>query len=167
MRPCRVRICRHFSLLGANCPRMGAGRMLHPYSLIPYAPTAHSHGPGAARHCVARLVSPGPSGFNGVVLLAIAAAAWGVGRLSGWSQLALVLALRVLRCACWLEAACCRCAAVAVGLGAGAWVLGGGLLLRAGVAGWPRIPQALRPLGGLAGLVAWLGWPWPRRVARA
>ena len=40
--------------------------------------------------------------------------------------------------------------------GAGAWVLGGGLLLRAGVAGWPRIPQALRLLGGL--LALWLAW---------
>ena len=105
------------------------------------------------------LFYPDPRAFNGVVLLAIAAAAWEWGRLSGWSQL---LAL-VLGAAC---AALCVLAWGLLGaagaplwlwaLGAGAWVLGGGLLLRAGVAGWPRIPQALRLLGGL--LALWLAW---------
>ena len=105
------------------------------------------------------LFHPDPRAFNGVVLLAIAAAAWEWGRLSGWSQL---LAL-VLGAAC---AALCVLAWGLLGaagaplwlwaLGAGAWVLGGGLLLRAGVAGWPRIPQALRLLGGL--LALWLAW---------
>lgn len=105
------------------------------------------------------LFYPDPRAFNGVVLLAIAAAAWEWGRLSGWSQL-LALAL---------GAACAALCVLAWGLlgaagaplwlwalGAGAWVLGGGLLLRAGVAGWPRIPQALRLLGGL--LALWLAW---------
>ena len=105
------------------------------------------------------LFYPDPRAFNGVVLLAIAAAAWEWGRLSGWSQwLALALG-----------AACAALCVLAWGLlgaagaplwlwafGAGAWVLGGGLLLRAGVAGWPRIPQALRLLGGL--LALWLAW---------
>lgn len=105
------------------------------------------------------LFHPDPRAFNGVVLLAIAAAAWEWGRLSGWSQL---LAL-VLGAAC---AALCVLAWRLLGaagaplwlwaFGAGAWVLGGGLLLRAGVAGWPRIPQALRLLGGL--LALWLAW---------
>ena len=105
------------------------------------------------------LFHPDPRAFNGVVLQAIAAAAWEWGRLSGWSQL-LALAL---------GAACAALCVLAWGLlgaagaplwlwafGAGAWVLGGGLLLRAGVAGWPRIPQALRLLGGL--LALWLAW---------
>lgn len=105
------------------------------------------------------LFHPDPRAFNGVVLLAIAAAAWEWGRLSGWSQL-LALAL---------GAACAALCVLAWGLlgaagaplwlwafGAGTWVLGGGLLLRAGVAGWPRIPQALRLLGGL--LALWLAW---------
>ncbi len=105
------------------------------------------------------LFYPDPRAFNGVVLLAIAAAAWEWGRLSGWSQL-LALAL---------GAACAALCVLAWGLigaagaplwlwalGAGAWVLGGGLLLRAGVAGWPRIPQAVRLLGGL--LALWLAW---------
>ena len=105
------------------------------------------------------LFYPDPRAFNGVVLLAIAAAAWEWGRLSGWSQL-LALAL---------GAACAALCVLAWGLlgaagaplwlwafGAGAWVLGGGLMLRAGVAGWPRIPQALRLLGGL--LALWLAW---------
>lgn len=105
------------------------------------------------------LFYPDPRAFNGVVLLAIAAAAWEWGRLSGWSQwLALALG-----------AACAALCVLAWGLigaagaplwlwafGAGAWVLGGGLLLRAGVADWPRIPQALRLLGGL--LALWLAW---------
>ena len=105
------------------------------------------------------LFSPDPRAFNGVVLLAIAAAAWEWGRLSGWSQLLALV----------LGAACAALCVLAWGLlgaagaplwlwafGAGAWVLGGGLLLRAGVAGWPRIPQALRLLGGL--LALWLAW---------
>jgi phosphatidate cytidylyltransferase len=37
-----------------------------------------------------------------------------------------------------------------------AWVLMGAALLRRGVAGWPRIPQAIRLVGGLA--VLCLGW---------
>lgn len=105
------------------------------------------------------LFYPDPRAFNGVVLLAIAAAAWEWGRLSGWSQLLALV----------LGAACAALCVLAWGLlgaagaplwlwafGAGAWVLGGGLLLRAGVAGWPRIPQALRLLGGL--LALWLAW---------
>ncbi len=105
------------------------------------------------------LFYPDPRAFNGVVLLAIAAAAWEWGRLSGWSHL-LAMAL---------GAACAALCVLAWGLlgaagaplwlwafGAGAWVLGGGLLLRAGVAGWPRIPQAVRLLGGL--LALWLAW---------
>ncbi len=105
------------------------------------------------------LFHPDPRAFNGVVLLAIAAAAWEWGRLSGWSQLLALV----------LGAACAALCVLAWGLlgaagaplwlwafGAGAWVLGGGLLLRAGVAGWPRIPQALRLLGGL--LALWLAW---------
>ena len=105
------------------------------------------------------LFHPDPRAFNWVVLLAIAAAAWEWGRLSGWSQLLALV----------LGAACAALCVLAWGLlgaagaplwlwafGAGAWVLGGGLLLRAGVAGWPRIPQALRLLGGL--LALWLAW---------
>ena len=37
------------------------------------------------------------------------------------------------------------------------WVLAGAWLLRAGVAGWPRIPQAIRLAGGLLAVcIAWL-----------
>lgn len=36
------------------------------------------------------------------------------------------------------------------------WVLGGVLLLRAGVAGWPHIPSAVRLIGGV--LALWLAW---------
>jgi len=38
----------------------------------------------------------------------------------------------------------------------GAWVLAGAFLLRAGVAGWPRIPAPVRIAGGV--LALWLAW---------
>jgi phosphatidate cytidylyltransferase len=37
-----------------------------------------------------------------------------------------------------------------------AWVLAGAWLLRGGVAGWPRIPRAVRLVGGV--LALWLAW---------
>ena len=105
------------------------------------------------------LFYPDPRAFNGVVLLAIAAAAWEWGRLSGWSQwlaLALGAACAALCVLAWGLIGAAGAPLWLWALGAGAWVLGGGLLLRAGVAGWPRIPQAVRLLGGL--LALWLAW---------
>ena len=105
------------------------------------------------------LFHPDPRAFNGVVLLAIAAAAWEWGRLSGWSQLlalALGTACAALCVLAWRLLGAAGAPLWLWAFGAGAWVLGGGLLLRAGVAGWPRIPQALRLLGGL--LALWLAW---------
>lgn len=105
------------------------------------------------------LFYPDPRAFNGVVLLAIAAAAWEWGRLSGWSQLlalALGAACAALCVLAWRLLGAAGAPLWLWAFGAAAWVLGGGLLLRAGVAGWPRIPQALRLLGGL--LALWLAW---------
>ena len=105
------------------------------------------------------LFYPDPRAFNGVELLAIAAAAWEWGRLSGWSQwlaLALGAACAALCVLAWGLIGAAGAPLWLWALGAGAWVLGGGLLLRAGVAGWPRIPQAVRLLGGR--LALWLAW---------
>lgn len=41
-------------------------------------------------------------------------------------------------------------------IGGAAWVLGSAWLLHAGVAGWPRVPRALRLVGGL--LALWMAW---------
>ena len=103
---------------------------------------------------------PSPVPFAVVTLVLIAAGAWEWGRLNGWA-----------RPARWLLAVACLalCAAVLVGGPAGAaaagrsgpspaplWVLAGAWLLRAGVAGWPHIPRAVRLVGRRAGAVAGL-----------
>ncbi|MBS0499870.1 MAG: phosphatidate cytidylyltransferase [Burkholderiaceae bacterium] len=114
------------------------------------------------------LLAASPAPFIGLTLLFIAAAAWEWARLNGVTG-AGALATGVL------------CAALCAGLwGAGvverplpgvwtaaglAWVLGGIWLLGRGVAGWPRLPRALRWLLGLAMLcTAWLALAQARRV---
>ncbi|SFM45296.1 phosphatidate cytidylyltransferase [Variovorax sp. OV329] len=75
--------------------------------------------------------SPGVSIFLGVEAVALCALSWWLGLLE--QRLPLV----------WIVAGAC-------------WVLGGGLLLRAGVAGWPTVPRGLRLVGGL--LALWVAW---------
>jgi len=105
------------------------------------------------------LLYPAPQPFAALALVMMAAAAWEWGRLNslgGGASLG-VGAVCVLLCgaswaAGWLERPL-------TGLwiaGGAAWVLGGALLLRAGVAGWPGVPRALRLAGGVAAL--WLAW---------
>ena len=97
--------------------------------------------------------------FAVLMLIFMAAGAWEWGRLNGFGQAgALGLgALCTALCAgswwagwlqqslttVWIVAGCC-------------WVLGGVLLLRAGVVGWPHIPAAVRLIGGV--LALWLAW---------
>ena len=105
------------------------------------------------------LFYPTPLPLMCVVLALVAAGAWEWGRLNGLGQAA-ALALGgvcVLLCALtwwlgWVEQPLATLWLLA-GL---AWVLGGAWLLRAGVAQWRHIPQALRLLGGL--LALWLAW---------
>ncbi|MBS0469327.1 MAG: phosphatidate cytidylyltransferase [Proteobacteria bacterium] len=97
--------------------------------------------------------------FAAVALVAMAAAAWEWGRLNGLGQGASVLlgALCLALCGLawaggWLQAPLPWLWA----LGGAAWVLGGAWLLRAGVAGWPGVPLAVRIVGGV--LALWLAW---------
>ena len=105
------------------------------------------------------LFYPSPQPFCAITLVLIAASAWEWGRLNGCGA-----------SAAWLLGFVCVLLCVgswALGLlsmplpwlwrGVGvAWVLAGVWLLRAGVAGWPRIPRSARLAGGLAAI--WLAW---------
>lgn len=104
---------------------------------------------------------PSPLPFMVVALLMISAAGWEWGRLNGCTPNGAVLTGLLCFLLCLL----------AWGLGylggplssllwtvaGAAWVLGGALLLRNGVDGWPKIPRAVRlVVGVLALMVAWM-----------
>lgn len=100
-----------------------------------------------------------PHPFALVALVLIAAAAWEFGRLNGCSEAAAVAlgVLCLVLCAAawaagWLERPL-RFLWLATGA---AWVLGGALLLRRGVRGWPGVPRVVRLGGGI--LALWLAW---------
>ena len=97
--------------------------------------------------------------FALVVLLLMAAAAWEWGRLNGCAMgpsLALGAGC-VLLClgTWWLGWLHQRLQPLWLGAGL-FWVLGVVWMLRAGVAGWPRIPAVVRLLAGVVAL--WLAW---------
>ncbi len=90
-------------------------------------------------------------------LVLIAAAAWEWGRLNGLSMRG------ALRCAASCLLTCFLSWAARWAdepppmlwpLVGALWVLGGGWLVRRGVAGWPRIPRVLRLIGGVVALSA-------------
>lgn len=97
--------------------------------------------------------------FAVVVLVLMAAGAWEWGRLNGFGPAGAIGIGAVCTAMClgtwaagWLERPL-----VATWVVAGAaWVLGGAALLRAGVAGWPRIAGPVRLVGGV--LALWLAW---------
>ncbi|MET0542422.1 MAG: phosphatidate cytidylyltransferase [Variovorax sp.] len=97
--------------------------------------------------------------FALVMLVLIGAAAWEWGRLNGYGQrMSLFLGFEmVLLCALswWLGLLGMQLTLVWALAGV-AWVLGGALLLRVAVPGWPRIPKGLRLVGGL--LALWVAW---------
>ena len=97
--------------------------------------------------------------FAVVMLVLIGAGAWEWGRLNGCGPgLSVFLGLEaVALCALswWLGLLQQSLPVVWIIAGA-AWVLGGVLLLRSGVAGWPTVPRALRLVGGL--LALWVAW---------
>ncbi len=102
---------------------------------------------------------PSPAPFAVVVLVAIGAAAWEWGRLNGLGQAGSMLAALVCLVMCaasWYAGLLSRPSPAFWSLAGGLWVLTGAWLLRTGVAGWPRIPQAVRLAGGM--LVLWLAW---------
>jgi phosphatidate cytidylyltransferase len=100
-----------------------------------------------------------PEPFCAVALLLIAAGAWEWGRLNGYGQgFSIGLGVvSVVACALSWYGGLLEKTLPILWIAAGAaWVLAGGWLLRSGVAGWPRIPKALRLVGGLVAL--WLAW---------
>ena len=105
------------------------------------------------------LFSTSPTPFCLLALMLIAAGAWEWGRLNGLGPAGSIGlgVVCVLACALswyvgWLQ----KPLLLLWALCGAAWVLVGAWLLRAGVAGWPRIPGALRLTGGLVAL--WLAW---------
>src|SRR6185312_10001033 len=86
------------------------------------------------------LFYPSSQPFCAITLVLTAAGAWEWGRLNGCGSVAAALLGLV-------------CVLLCVGV---AWVLLGAWLLRAGVAGWPRVPRPVRLIGGLAAV--WLAW---------
>ncbi|AEG92838.1 phosphatidate cytidylyltransferase [Ramlibacter tataouinensis] len=102
---------------------------------------------------------PDPAPFALVTLLLLGAGAWEWGRLNGLAKDASVAAAVIcvgLCVAAWGAGWLSRPLPLLwVGAGA-AWVLAGGFMLRAGVAGWPRVPAWLRLAGGV--LALWVAW---------
>lgn len=102
---------------------------------------------------------PSPVPFAVVIVVLIGAAAWEWGRLNGLGQAGALLcaAACLLLCAlAWYVGLPGRPLPVLWSVAGAAWVLAGAMLLRAGVAGWPRIPRSVRIAGGV--LVLWLAW---------
>ena len=100
-----------------------------------------------------------PEPFCAVALVLIAAGGWEWGRLNACSSpvsILLGLAVAALCGLTWYAGLLGQPLRLLWTLAGGAWVLMGGALLRAGVAGWPKIPRVLRLLGGMAAL--WLAW---------
>jgi phosphatidate cytidylyltransferase len=101
-----------------------------------------------------------PEPFLAISLLMIAAAGWEWGRLNGSGSVgSIVLGVGTLAwCLLLWALGWTRQPSVLLWtLVGGAWVLVGAGMVRAGVDGWPRIPRAVRVVGGVLALVlAWL-----------
>ena len=105
------------------------------------------------------LFAPSPWPFVAFALVAVAAAGWEWGRLNGLDGGAALVMGAVLAAACGLAWWAGWTDAVPAGLwwlALVVWVMGGALVLRAGVAGWPRLPPAGRWALGL--LLLWTAW---------
>lgn len=100
-----------------------------------------------------------PIPFCALALLMIAAGAWEWGRLNGlgsMGSLGLALACVVACALSWYAGLLEKPLTMLWAVAGGAWVLAGGWLLRAGVAGFSRIPKGIRLMGGL--LALWVAW---------
>lgn len=101
-----------------------------------------------------------PEPFLAVTLILIAAGGWEWGKLNGLGQGAsLVLgAVTLALCvAAWALGGPERPSVLLWSVTGGLWVLVGAWLVKAGVPGWPRIPQPVRIVCGLLALaLAWL-----------
>ena len=114
------------------------------------------------------LFYPSPVPFCAVALVMIAAAGWEWGRLNGLQNTGSVLLAGVCVALCgaaWQAGWLVQPLPMLWLVTGAAWVLGGAFLLRAGVAGWPRIPRTVRLVGGVLGLsLAWLAMAQARVV---
>ncbi|MFZ2294185.1 MAG: phosphatidate cytidylyltransferase [Polaromonas sp.] len=100
-----------------------------------------------------------PLPFCALALVLIAAGAWEWGRLNAlgsFGSIGLGALCMLASGLSWYGGLLERPLPVVWAAAGTAWVLGGGWLLRSGVAGWPHITKALRLLGGLTAL--WLAW---------
>ena len=105
------------------------------------------------------LFYPSPVPFAAVTLVLIAAGAWEWGRLNGLAQtgsLAVALVCLLLCSGSWQAGLIERRLPLLWSIAGAAWVLAGAWLLRGGVAGWPRIPKAVRLVVGV--LALWVAW---------
>jgi phosphatidate cytidylyltransferase len=104
------------------------------------------------------LIVDRPWPFALLMMAAMALAGWEWARLNGAGPLAIPLgAALAVACALALYAGWTTTAPrLAWWLAFAAWVLGGTWVLRGGVAGWPRVPRALRWAIGL--LALWTAW---------
>jgi len=114
------------------------------------------------------LFAASPTPFIALSLVLIAAAAWEWARLNGLkggAAIATGAACLAVCVALWWGGAVERPLPllwIAVAL---AWVLGGAVVLRRGVAGWPQLPLVLRWVIGISALcVAWLAMAQARRI---
>lgn len=101
-----------------------------------------------------------PEPFLAITLLLIAAGGWEWGRLGGLGQggsIALGLVTLVLCGVAWALGWPQRPSATLWIVVGAAWVLTGAAMVRAGVEGWPKVPQGVRIVGGVLALaLAWL-----------
>jgi len=97
--------------------------------------------------------------FAGVMLVLMAAAGWEWGRLNGCGPAGAVACGTVALGSCalaWWSGLIARPLPLLWLLAGACWVLGGAVLLRVAVPGWPRVPRAVRLVGGL--LALWVAW---------
>jgi phosphatidate cytidylyltransferase len=102
---------------------------------------------------------PAPQPFAAVVLLLLAVGAWEWGRLNGLASAPAVgcaVACLLLCAGSWRAGWIAASLPLLWTVAGAAWVLGGALVLRRGVAGWGTVPRWLRLAGGIAAL--WLAW---------
>jgi len=100
-----------------------------------------------------------PEPFMAVTLVLMAAGGWEWGRLNGFASAPSILLGLVLLALCagsWTLGWVAQPSFLLWALAGGAWVLAGAALVRAGVEGWPKIPRAIRVVGGV--LALWLAW---------
>jgi phosphatidate cytidylyltransferase len=94
-----------------------------------------------------------------VALILIGAGGWEWGRLNGLAQTGSLLLAGVCVALCaasWSTVLRPRPLSFVWFFAGAVWVMGGAWLLRAGVAGWPRIPRVVRLAAGV--LALWLAW---------